>query len=77
MQFRILSSERNASSRSVPALTRSYYEARLVMRQFFGIRDPAEFAAIFLPQDPTPRVELSGTLWQMERKGDTDIAGAK
>ena len=35
------------------------------------------FRLIFLPQDPTPTVELSETLWRMERKGDTVIVGAK
>jgi hypothetical protein len=35
------------------------------------------FRLIFLPQDPTPRVELSESLWRMERKGDAVLAGAK
>ncbi len=35
------------------------------------------FRLIFLPNDPTPQVELSETLWRMERKGDTVIVGAK
>ncbi len=34
------------------------------------------FRLIFLPKDPTPQVELSETLWRMERKGDTVIVGA-
>jgi hypothetical protein len=35
------------------------------------------FRLIFLPQDPTPSVELSETLWRMERQGDTILVGAK
>jgi len=35
------------------------------------------FRLIFLPKDPTPRVELSETLWRMQRKGDTVIVGTE
>ncbi|OHB63870.1 MAG: hypothetical protein A2Y77_09305 [Planctomycetes bacterium RBG_13_62_9] len=33
------------------------------------------FRLIFLPKDPTPQVELSETLWRMQRKGDTVMVG--
>jgi hypothetical protein len=35
------------------------------------------FRLIFLPKDPTPQVELSESLWRMQRQGDTVIVGAK
>lgn len=35
------------------------------------------FRLIFLPKDPTPPVELSETLWRMQRQGDTVIVGAE
>jgi len=35
------------------------------------------FRLIFLPQDPTPAVELSADLWRMERSGNTVTVGAK
>jgi len=35
------------------------------------------FRLIFLPKDPTPQVELSETLWRMQRKGDTIVVGAE
>jgi hypothetical protein len=34
------------------------------------------FRLIFLPKDPTPQVELSETLWRMQRKGDTIVVGS-
>jgi hypothetical protein len=33
------------------------------------------FRLIFVPKDPTPQVELSETLWRMQRKGDTVVVG--
>jgi len=35
------------------------------------------FRLIFLPKDPTPQVELSETLWRMQRQGDTVTVGAE
>ena len=35
------------------------------------------FRLIFLPKDPTPQVELSESLWRMQRQGDTVIVGAR
>ncbi|MCU0915401.1 MAG: hypothetical protein MUC88_12670 [Planctomycetes bacterium] len=35
------------------------------------------FRLIFLPKDPTPTVELSESLWHMQRTGDTIVVGAK
>jgi hypothetical protein len=35
------------------------------------------FRLIFLPKDPTPQVELSEALWQMQRKGDTVVVGTE
>jgi hypothetical protein len=35
------------------------------------------FRLIFLPKDPTPPVDLSETLWRMQRKGDTVVVGAE
>jgi hypothetical protein len=35
------------------------------------------FRLIFLPKDPTPQVELSESVWRMQRQGDTVIVGTK
>lgn len=53
LRFRILGGGmQNASGRGAVALGRLAFERRLVLRRFLDITDPAEFAAIFFPDDP-------------------------